>query len=204
MIPASPALKQAIATHASDRGVKSARDTDAIHVIARDLGVEDALVQQELTALFADGFFAGSNQSARELMPVAQRSPSSANAFTLLAQGKSMASTKRWDPIGRLPHELQGRLSLGDVSMIKTAIGRLQQAVREAKLDFIPVFGYLSLRTNNFAELGKKTQEDVVVGKDVVDATLRGFDIDVVASSVFRGTPEHPGAVAGLGRKEGR
>jgi hypothetical protein len=98
---------------------------------------------------------------------------------------------------------MQARLSPTDRETIHRAVAALQAEVEKAGLRYIPVFGYLSLRTDNFRELGKKSQRDVVPGRDVVDATLLGFGIDVVASTVFRGTPEHPGIVAGLSRREG-
>ena len=172
--------------------------------IAAALQMALPVVERELAALFEGK----STATTPALTPVGhQPSPTSSKAFALLSQGKAMASVvsgvKRWDPIAKLPPELQERLTLGDVTRIKVAIGHLQQAVREHKLDYVPVFGYLSLRTHNAAELGKKSQDDVVIGKDVVPAVLPGFDVAVVASSVFRGTPDHPGAVAGLGKKAG-
>jgi hypothetical protein len=115
----------------------------------------------------------------------------------------TLASTP-WDPVARLPAALQARLGPADRRAITAAVSDIQRAVVDRGLSFVPVFGYLSLRTNNFAELGKASQADVVVGADVVDATLKDHDVDVVASTVFRGTPEHAGAVAGLSRRPGR
>lgn len=132
-------------------------------------------------------------------LQVAQKSKPKA-----VSTSTTTTSSKPWDPVATLPPALQARLSAGDKVKIAEAVGAIQQAVEARGLDHIPVFGYLSLRTNNFAELGKASQDDVVVGKDVVDATLLNHDIDVVASSIFRGTPEHPGAVAGITEVSGK
>ncbi len=75
--------------------------------------------------------------------------------------------------------------------------------MRKQGLSYAPVFGYLSLRTNNFHELGLPGPAFVVPGKHTIEAKLNGHDIGVVASTVYRGTPEHPGVVAGLSEKEG-
>ena len=85
-----------------------------------------------------------------------------------------------------------------DRAAIAASLAELQASVEENGLDYVPVFGYSSLRTDNHRELGLPSQADVVPGRDVVDATLPGFDVGAVASTVYRGTPEHPGAVAGL------
>ena len=147
----------------------------------------------------------GGSAKGADLVPHASKGTTAGNsALALLSVTKAMSSSKKWDPIGRLPPSLQARLSPGDRRAIEEAVASLQKQVREAKLDHVPVFGYLSLRTHNFAELGKRSQADVVPGRDVVDAHLPGFDVDVLVSTMFRGTPEHPGAVAGLSEKPGR
>lgn len=116
----------------------------------------------------------------------------------------SIASPKRWDPISRLPENLQKRLSAGDRTLLNKVTGELQHRVAEHELNYIPVFGYLSLRHDNYRELGIKDQSEVVSGTHVEKATLDNHAIDVVASTVFRGTPEHPGVVAGLSKKTGQ
>src|SRR5262249_3745695 len=71
-------------------------------------------------------------------------------------------------------------------------------------LNYVPVFGYLSLRTDGHRELGKASQADVVPGQDTIEATLCGYSVGVVASTVYRGTPQRPGVVAGLSEAPGR
>lgn len=135
--------------------------------------------------------------------PQAAGRPRGRSPLEVLAATLATASSRPWDPLGRLPPALRERLGPADVARITDAVSALQRQVREHRLDHVPVFGYLSLRTHNFAELGKRSQDEVVMGRDVVPAALPGHDIDVVASSVVRGTPEHPGAVAGLAPRAG-
>lgn len=181
--------------------------------IAAELNVDVGAVKAELLALAneleqaARGGPAPLERfqgGARDVVPAALKAaPATARSLDLLAATRAMGSTKKWDPVARLPASLRARLSPGDLKLIEEAIDELQRSVRAAKLDGVPVFGYLSLRTHNFAELGKQSQDEVVAGRDVFAARLPGFDVDVVASSMYRGTPAHPGAVAGLGKKEG-
>lgn len=200
-------VRQQIRARAQELGL--ARVDDAVaRQIAAELRVDSKLVSAELAAVF-DGAPPSARAAAAQLgtttssRPVASAPRGGARALDLLATSKAMGSARPWNPVARLPPALQARLSDGDRAAIDAATAALQEGVRAGKLEFVPVFGYLSLRTHNFAELGKTSQDEVVHGRDVVDATLPGFDIDVVASSVFRGTPEHPGAVAGLGKKDG-
>lgn len=91
-----------------------------------------------------------------------------------------------------------------EVQDIELVLKRLFQSVRKAGLSYVPVFGYLSLMTDNAHVLGKSSQESVVSGRDVVSARLTGYAIVPVASTVTRGTCTHPGVVAGLSPKVGR
>lgn len=129
--------------------------------------------------------------------PASQR----VSVFALQVAQKSR-SPRAWNPVALLPSSLQARLGPADCDKIQDAVRTIQREVQTRGLSYVPVFGYLSLRTNNFKELGKASQADVGAA-DVVSATLTGHDIDVVASTVFRGTPEHPGAVAGLRERAG-
>lgn len=175
------------------------RDDVKIAQVARELGVAVA----DVAAAF-DGMVTAAPGKTVDVVPfTAKGTPTGNNVAALLSVTKAMTSARRWDPIGRLPEALQQRLSPGDRNAINAAVALLQKRVRESKLDYVPVFGYLSLRTQNFAELGKKSQSDVVPGRDVVNATLPDHDVDVLVSTMFRGTPEHPGAVAGLASKKG-
>lgn len=173
----------------------TSRDDVKVQEIAKELGV---------TAADVAAVFDRTKRSRDDVPPFAAKgTPSGKNALALLSLTKAMTSSKRWDPVGRLPVELQARLSAGDQRAIENAVASLQKQVRDAKLDYVPVFGYLSLRTINFAELGKSSQHDVVHGRDVVNASLPNHDVDILVSTMFRGTPEHPGAVAGLTAKSG-
>ncbi len=194
---AGAASPETIAARLRSLGVTSASDV-RVPEIAKELGVGVDAIKG---AIFEAS---GGHKDGADLAPhTSKGTPKGHGAMSLLSMTKAMTSSKQWDPVGRLPANLQARLSPGDRRAIESAIGQLQKQVREAKLDYVPVFGYLSLRTNNFAELGKKSQDDVVAGRDVVDAKLPGYDVDVLVSTMFRGTPEHPGAVAGLGEKKG-
>lgn len=191
----------------SDAPASRGTDPEATRQTAPVPGLDEPAVRSEPHAVFDEARPASPERlrgETRDVAPVSVKGTAhGARALDVLSASRAMASTRRWDPVARLPAELRARLTDGDKELIAEAVAALQRGVREHKLDWVPVFGYLSLRTHNFAELGKKSQDEVVAGRDVVNATLAGFDIDVVASSMFRGTPEHPGAVAGLGPKEG-
>lgn len=194
---AGPISPDAIRARARDLGVRAPADA-SVKEVAAELGVT---VDDVKAALFPSGFHSGA--SKRDLVPRTDKGAGGMGALALLSVSKAMASAKKWDPIARLPERLQARLSPGDRRAIEEAVAALQQQVRTAKLDHVPVFGYLSLRTHNCAELGKRSQADVVAGRDVIAAHLPGFDVDLLVSTMFRGTPEHPGAVAGLSQKPG-
>ncbi len=105
---------------------------------------------------------------------------------------------KPWDPIARLPADQQARLSEIDRARFTKVVRDLQKKVEERGLPYVPVFGYLSLISDNYRELGLNAQSEVVDGKHVKDATLHDYSVGEVASTVFRGTPTHVGTVATL------
>ena len=113
-------------------------------------------------------------------------------------------SLPKWDVMRALPIAASSRLSAAEKTMISAVVDELRASVQNSGLSYVPVFGYLSLRKDNFRELGKSSQAEVVNGRDTVEASLADHDIDVVASTIYRGTPEHPGVVAGLGSAVGR
>jgi cation transport regulator ChaC len=163
------------------------------------LAVQTALQQQKGARW--QGF---TDTTAARTTTTATTPPGNAFASRVALMVGANKKQPAWDPIGRLPPALQARLSPADRAAIVATVAQLQEAVQKHKLDHVPVFGYLSLRTDNHRELGKKAQGDVVPGTDTLDATLSGYDLQVVASTVYRGTPERPGAVAGLGACEGQ
>jgi hypothetical protein len=134
-----------------------------------------------------------------------QQKPAAPGSMSVLAVrlGATSTTTKAWNPVARLPMSLQARLGPADLRAIADAVATIQQQVQQRGLPYVPVFGYLSLRTINAAEVGVASQADVVPGKHIVDAHMPDHAVDVVASTVFRGTPEHPGAVAGLRQQPG-
>lgn len=95
-----------------------------------------------------------------------------------------------------LPFRLCSQLSKADRKQLLSTFNQLEEQSRH--LSYLPIFGYLSLRSDNYRELGKSSQDDVVQGRDVVNATLPNHGLDFVISTVYRGTPEQPGVVAGL------
>lgn len=109
-----------------------------------------------------------------------------------------MMSYESWDVTRSLPKAERERLSPAERTMIKEVVAELKESAQQQGLGYVPVFGYLSLRKDNYRELGLKSQSEVQEGKHVVDAKLDGHDIGVVASTIYRGTPEYPGVVAGL------
>ena len=171
-----------------------ARLQEIASTVAKSLNISPDVVESQLKQDFAA--FAGTKV---DNTPVAKATGGHKSVQSLMFDVVARHSVKRWDPIGKMPKDLAARLSDGDRAMIQGAVDTLQSAVQKKGLDHVPVFGYLSLRTDNHRELGKASQNDVVDGQDVVPATLKGWDLEVVASTVYRGTPEHPGAVAGLG-----
>lgn len=207
----TPALQQQIRSQAAKIAGREMRSGDVAPqrlkeiasavtqgLAAEGLNLNLDVVEKQLQQDFA-AFCSG---AATDKTPVAQKTGGHKSVQGLMLDMVARHSTKKWDPIGKMPPELAARLSDGDRSMIQGAVDELQAAVQKKGLDHVPVFGYLSLRTDNHRELGKASQSDVVDGKDVVPANLKGWDLEMVASTVYRGTPEHPGAVAGLGKSE--
>jgi hypothetical protein len=141
--------------------------------------------------------------AVRDVVPHQQKPAAAGTMSVFAARLGAKTTTKAWDPVGRLPASLQARLGPADLAAIAEAVATIQQQVQQRGLSYVPVFGYLSLRTINAAELGVASQADVVPGKHIVDAFMPDHAVDVVASTVFRGTPEHPGAVAGLRQQPG-
>lgn len=108
------------------------------------------------------------------------------------------AHLPRWDVTRALPAAERARLSQGEQQLISKVVAEVREAALTQGLNYVPVFGYLSLRHDNFRELGLASQAEVVPGKHTVEASLEGHALGVVASTIYRGTPEHPGLVAGL------
>jgi cation transport regulator ChaC len=117
------------------------------------------------------------------------------NGFTALP---SRLSYESWDVLGADAK----RVSKPERELINSVVAELRAAVQEQGLSYVPVFGYLSLRTDNFRELGLKSQSEVKPGEHTVEAELPGWNVGVVASTIYRGTPEHPGVVAGLSPRD--
>lgn len=112
--------------------------------------------------------------------------------------------TLSWRILRALRRDSRASLTAGELRDIERVLTKLFQRVRDAGLSYVPVFGYLSLMTDNAYELGKSRQENVLPGRDIVPARLEGYEIAPVATTVTRGTPTHPGVVAGLSPKQGR
>ena len=141
----------------------------------------------------ADGFGSRGAQQANRL-------EGASHGYTPLP---SRLSFESWDVTRALPQAERERLSPAERELIGSVVAELKASVEQQGLDYVPVFGYLSLRKDNHRELGLPSQSDVVPGQHTVEATLPGHDIGVVASTIYRGTPEHPGVVAGLSAEPG-
>ncbi|MFD2426736.1 gamma-glutamylcyclotransferase [Ralstonia solanacearum] len=109
-----------------------------------------------------------------------------------------------WNPISRLKAEELADIPETVTETLANDIRELRNEVKDKGLDYVPVFGYLSLRYKNSHELGKNNQDEVREGKDWLPATLPGHDLDYVMSTQYRGHCQHPGVVAGLSRSEGK
>lgn len=103
-----------------------------------------------------------------------------------------------WERLQKLSPSLAERLTPGERKLVSDTLGELRRHVEAGSLDFVPVFGHWSLRTDNHRELGKASQADVVEGRDTLPASIKDYGMDFVSSTVFRGTPQHPGAVASI------
>jgi len=167
----------------------------ATETLVRELSLPRAEVERAI----ADAFSAWA-QTTTSKVPVGP-APRGARAIDVLLQHKT-SGTPRFDPLRTLSADEQARISSADRHTMNAALRQLERAVADHKLPFVPVFGYLSLRTRN-GDVFDKPQAEVRPGKDVVSATLPGWDIGVVLSTLYRGRPEHPGTVAGLEEKPG-
>ncbi|WP_233504273.1 gamma-glutamylcyclotransferase [Xylophilus ampelinus] len=103
-----------------------------------------------------------------------------------------------WERLQNLPPSLSGCLTPSEQKLVADTIGELRHHVEAGQLNFVPVFGHWSLRTDNHRVLGKASQADVVEGRDTLPASIKDYGMDFVSSTVFRGTPRHPGAVASI------
>jgi cation transport regulator ChaC len=105
--------------------------------------------------------------------------------------------------LAKLPAKDSRHLGPTDRTNITRTLAKLLFTAQRDGLDYVPVFGYLSLIDRNHRELGKSSQKKVKAGREVVSATLSGYSVAPVASTVLRGTSEHPGLVAGLSQRLG-
>ncbi|MHA6908394.1 gamma-glutamylcyclotransferase [Ralstonia pseudosolanacearum] len=114
------------------------------------------------------------------------------------------SATGGWNPLSRLkPEELAG-IPETVIKELGKDLHALYEDVQRNGLNYVPVFGYLSLRYKNFHELGKHSQDEVREGEDWVPASLDNHALDFVMSTQYRGHHQHPGVVAGLKQSEGR
>ncbi len=86
---------------------------------------------------------------------------------------------------------------------IQRLVQEVQSYVEQEGLSFIPVFGGFSLVHSNHQILGKPDQASVREGADVVSAVLKDHSLGFGVDTVLQGTPEHPGAHAGLIPQQG-
>ncbi|BCL95236.1 hypothetical protein MAFF211479_49380 (plasmid) [Ralstonia solanacearum] len=108
-----------------------------------------------------------------------------------------------WNAISHLKSEELASIPEAVIEKLEKDLRELYDEVKTKGLDYVPVFGYLSLRYKNFHELGKHSQDEVCQGKDWLPATLPGHSLDFVMSTQYRGHHQHPGVVAGLSNSEG-
>lgn len=112
-------------------------------------------------------------------------------------------SDAAWERIAMLPPAQRQRLNAREREALAAAVHALRSHVEAEGLDFIPVFGHWSLRTDNYRELGKASQDEVQEGRDTVPARIGDYGMDFVASTEYRGRPQHPGAVASIAPSPG-
>ena len=151
------------------------------------------------------------------LLPLAGRNPlaSSTPAATLGSRLASLPpretrsdtlptpAARGWNAIAHLRPEELASIPEAVIEKLEKDLRELHEEVKTKGLDYVPVFGYLSLRYKNFHELGKRSQDEVCQGKDWLPATLPGHGLDFVMSTQYRGHHQHPGVVAGLNNSEG-
>ncbi|CAM3794045.1 gamma-glutamylcyclotransferase [Paracidovorax anthurii] len=125
-------------------------------------------------------------------------------AGSALPQAPRLAiSDAAWKRMAALPPEQRQRLNAKERETVANAVSELRHHVEAAGIDFVPVFGFWSLRTDNHHELGKASQAEVVEGRDTLPARAMDYRMDYVASTEYRGRPQHPGAVASIAPAEG-
>lgn len=130
--------------------------------------------------------------------------PSVTGAAGAMAAGARPAlSDAAWERIAMLPPAQRQRLNAREREALAAAVQALRSHVEAEGLDFIPVFGHWSLRTDNYRELGKASQDEVQEGRDTVPARIGDYGMDFVASTEYRGRPQHPGAVASIAPSPG-
>ncbi|SDP03008.1 Cation transport regulator ChaC [Paracidovorax cattleyae] len=146
------------------------------------------------TALWASG----------ALRPRAAVLPSVTGAAGAAATGaRPVLSDAAWERIAMLPPAQRQRLNARERETLAAAVHALRRHIEAEGLDFIPVFGHWSLRTDNYRELGKASQDEVQEGRDTVPARIGDYGMDFVASTEYRGRPQHPGAVASIAPSPG-
>ncbi|MBM4282996.1 MAG: hypothetical protein FJ137_20325 [Deltaproteobacteria bacterium] len=193
----TPATLHARARALVEGGASVQRATDALLL---EIGPRADLPRAAVESAVLEAFAAFA-QTQRVTTPV-QRAAVGTSAFDVLLRSKGNGTAAlRLDPWKHMSESERGKLSPADRASIDTALRELERKVAAQGLSYVPVFGYLSLRNRN-ADVFGKPQEQVVPGKDVVDATLPGWDVGVVLSTLYRGSPTHPGAVAGLSAQE--
>lgn len=107
-------------------------------------------------------------------------------------------SDAAWERIALLPAAQRQRLNATERATVAEVVRELRRHVEAAGIDFVPVFGHWSLRTDNYRELGRASQADVQEGRDTLPARIADYGMDFVASTEYRGRPQHPGAVASI------
>ncbi len=108
-----------------------------------------------------------------------------------------------WNPLSRLEEEELKDIPETAIEALRKDLNELYEEVKDKGLNYVPVFGYLSLRYRNFHELGKSSQDEVREGRDWLPATLGEHALDFVMSTQYRGHHQHPGVVAGLSSSKG-
>ncbi|WP_412769407.1 type III effector protein [Ralstonia pseudosolanacearum] len=147
--------------------------------------------------------------ACRNLMAISRPNEPLGSRFAPVPQRTVQASplphaAGGWNPLSHLkPEELAG-IPETVIEKLGKDLHALYEDVQRNELNYVPVFGYLSLRYKNFHELGKRSQDEVREGQDWVPATLEEHALDFVMSTQYRGHHQHPGVVAGLNRSEGR
>ncbi|MDA8523558.1 gamma-glutamylcyclotransferase [Acidovorax sp. NCPPB 4044] len=122
---------------------------------------------------------------------------------TLAQAARPAISDAAWKRMAALPPEQRQRLNAKERETVAQAVNELRRHVEASGIDFVPVFGFWSLRTNNHQELGKASQAEVIEGRDTQPARALDYRMDYVASTEYRGRPQHPGAVASIAPSEG-